>query len=74
MASVSFPIIVKMKARFDDLISPITGKRVFTNVLTDAAIDDAIRKAKAKRGGTSLPSPKRIAGAAKAYKIVKRIG
>lgn len=72
MAAVEKPRGIKAKAFLDDVFERIAGRRLFTSIVTDSAIDFAIKRAKTSRGGSLTPSPALLARAGKSFKNVER--
>lgn len=72
MAAVEKPSGIKLKAWLDDAISPVIGRRLFTDLMTDSSLRVAIKGAKKARGGALKPNASLLKSAAKAFNSVDR--
>ncbi|MFC0281517.1 hypothetical protein, partial [Falsigemmobacter intermedius] len=69
MAAVKNPTSLRLKAAADDILMKVTGKRMFTNIVTSASIDARIAMEKKRRGGSMLPERELLLSAAKAFNL-----
>lgn len=82
VAVVGKPSGLKMRAFADDLLSRVTGKRIFTDLLTDSALAEAVAKdrklraGRRKNRGKASPPPvlneRSVSEAAVVYKALRR--
>jgi hypothetical protein len=61
---------LKLRAFFDDTLYGIVGRRLFTSVVTDNALRDAITRARRSRGYTGVVSKRVARNAAAARKAL----
>lgn len=72
MAAINKPTGIRFKALADDVIARVTGHRIFTDIMTDAAVRAKVKAARKRSHGGLTPSNATLTSAALAYKNVKR--